>query len=340
MNNDNLLRLDNVTMAFSGKSRNQGTIIAAEDVSLSIPAAKPSVITIAGESGSGKTTLARMALGIIKPTGGQVIYNGQDIWQMSPDQRKAYRREVQAIFQDPFAVFNPFYTIDRLLRTPIRMFKLARNRTQARDMIVNALEKVGLRADEVLGRYPHQLSGGQRQRIVVARSLLLQPKLIVADEPVSMIDASLRANILTKLKELRDDFSISLLYITHDLATAHQISDKLLIMYRGRLVEAGDATSVIQQPQHPYTQLLVSSIPRPAPEKPWQGRITIPVEELAVKSDRNGCLFRHRCPYAMPECAQHTPPYYRGNAGQSVACILHKENGIAVNQAGQITVSQ
>ncbi len=326
MTTKNLLEFDNVTMAFGGNKRNPDDVVALEDLSLVIEADKPSIIAIAGESGSGKTTLARLGLGMIKPTGGRVIYKGQDLWALSNRERRDYRREVQAIFQDPFAVYNPFYTIDRLLLTPIRTFKLADNRAQARELMVDALTKVGLRADEVLGRYPHQLSGGQRQRIVVARSLLLQPKIIVADEPVSMIDASLRANILTKLKQLRDEFGISLLYITHDLATAHQISDKIFVLYRGRVVEVGDASTVIQHPQHPYTQLLVSSIPRPDPEKTWEGRVEIPLEELTPGAGRQGCLFRHRCPHVMPEC-ETRPGHYRGGYGQSVACYLYSENG-------------
>ena len=326
MNAKNLLEFDNITMAFGGNRRNPAGVVALEDLNLAIEADKPSIIAIAGESGSGKSTLARLGLGMIKPTAGRVIYKGQDLWAMSNRERRDYRREVQAIFQDPFAVYNPFYTIDRLLLTPIRTFKLATGRAQARELMEEALTKVGLRAAEVLGRFPHQLSGGQRQRIVVARSLLLQPKIIVADEPVSMIDASLRANILTKLKELRDEFGISLLYITHDLATARQISDKIFILYRGRVVEVGDASAVIQHPQHPYTQLLVSSIPRPDPEKTWEGRVEIPLEELSPGGGRAGCLFRHRCPHAMAEC-ETTPGQFAGGYGQSVACYLYKENG-------------
>ncbi len=321
-----LLEFDQVTMAFGGNKRNPGGVVALEDLQLTIRADEPRIIAIAGESGSGKTTLARLGLGMIKPTGGRVVYKGRDLWAMSKQERRDYRREVQAIFQDPFAVYNPFYTIDRMLLTPMRTFKLAKNRAHARQLMGEALEKVGLRAGEVLGRYPHQLSGGQRQRIVVARSLLLQPRIIVADEPVSMIDASLRANILTKLKELRDDFGISLLYITHDLATAHQISDQIFILYRGRVVEVGDAATVIQNPQHPYTQLLVSSIPRPDPEKRWEGTVEIPLEELSPGDDRAGCLFRHRCPERMTQC-ERTPGHFTSDYGQSVACYLYEDNG-------------
>ena len=321
-----LLEFDNVTMAFGGNKRNPAGVVALEELDLHIRADEPKIIAIAGESGSGKTTLARLGLAMLKPTRGRVVYKGRDLWAMTKEERRDYRREVQAIFQDPFAVYNPFYTIDRLLMTPIRTFKLAKDRAQARTMMEEALDKVGLRAGEVLGRYPHQLSGGQRQRIVVARSLLLQPKIIVADEPVSMIDASLRANILTKLKELRDEFGISLLYITHDLATAHQISDQILILYRGRVVDIGEASTVIQNPQHPYTQLLVSSIPRPDPERRWQGTVEISLQELSPSGDRAGCLFRHRCPHAMIEC-ETTPGDYAGGFGQTVACYLYKENG-------------
>ncbi len=323
-----LLEFDNVTMAFGGNKRNPAGVVALEELDLHIRADEPKIIAIAGESGSGKTTLARLGLAMLKPTGGRVVYKGRDLWAMAKQERRDYRREVQAIFQDPFAVYNPFYTIDRLLMTPIRTFKLAKDRAQARTMMEEALDKVGLRAGEVLGRYPHQLSGGQRQRIVVARSLLLQPKIIVADEPVSMIDASLRANILTKLKELRDEFGISLLYITHDLATAHQISDQILILYRGRVVEVGEASTVIQNPQHPYTQLLVSSIPRPDPERRWEGTVEIPLQELSPSGDRAGCLFRHRCPHRMAECEER-PGDYAGVYGQTVACYLYKDNGVS-----------
>lgn len=326
MKANHLLEFDNVTMAFGGNKRNPAGVVALEELDLHIRADEPKIIAIAGESGSGKTTLARLGLAMLKPTGGRVMYKGRDLWAMSKQERRDYRREVQAIFQDPFAVYNPFYTIDRMLMTPIRTFKLAKDRAQARTMMEETLEKVGLRAGEVLGRYPHQLSGGQRQRIVVARSLLLQPKIIVADEPVSMIDASLRANILTQLKELRDEFGISLLYITHDLATAHQISDQIFILYRGRVVEVGDASTVIQNPQHPYTQLLVSSIPRPDPERRWEGTVEIPLEELSPSGDRAGCLFRHRCPHEMPECIR-TPGHFAGGYGQAVACYLYEENG-------------
>jgi peptide/nickel transport system ATP-binding protein len=196
-------------------------------------------------------------------------YAGKSITAMSKSERVSFRREVQAIFQDPFSIFNPFYPVDHLLEMPLRIFKIARNRAEERDMIDAALQRVGLRPEQVLGRHPHQLSGGQRQRIVVARSLMLRPRLIVADEPVSMIDASLRANVLSQIQALRDDLGISIIYITHDIATARQVSDEVFVLNKGRTVESGTAAAVISNPQHPYTRLLVGSVPRPDPDHGW-----------------------------------------------------------------------
>lgn len=268
---DPLLELIGISIVF-GRGRKR--FVALDDVSITIEADRPKIITVAGESGSGKTTLGRVALGILPPDEGKVIYRGREFGSMSGQERKVFRREVQAIFQDPFSVFNPFYTIDHLLRMPLKSFGIAKTREEADGVIAEALGRVGLRPEQVLGHYPHQLSGGQRQRIVVARSLMLRPRLIVADEPVSMIDASLRANILDRLRALRDEFGISIIYITHDLATARQVSDEVHILYRGKDVESGDAAAVIGAPNHAYTRLLMSSIPRPDPDIPWTGSLT------------------------------------------------------------------
>jgi ABC-type oligopeptide transport system ATPase subunit len=242
---------------------------ALVDFNLEIDEDRPRIIAIAGESGSGKTTLGRLALGMIGATEGRLAYRGKTLPEMGRDERQRFRREVQAIFQDPFSVFNPFYKVDHLLHMPLRNFGIARDRDKAAELIADALGRVGLRPEQVLGRYPHQLSGGQRQRISVARSLMLRPKLIVADEPVSMIDASLRATILNRISALRDELGISIIYITHDLATARQVSDELYILYRGETVESGTAEAVITAPKHAYTKLLVGSIPRPDPDQPW-----------------------------------------------------------------------
>jgi peptide/nickel transport system ATP-binding protein len=233
---------------------------------------------------------------------------------------------VQAIFQDPFGTFNPFYKVDAVFNTAIQKFKLARNKEDAQRQTHEALEVVGLRSNEILGKYPHQLSGGQRQRIMVARALVLKPKLIVADEPVSMIDASLQVRILDIFRNLKDSFGISFLYITHDLSTAYQISDDIYVLYSGSVMEYGDIDNVIQNPQHPYTQLLVRSIPVPDPTVRWEGRTTSSAAEMSGNIALNsGCKFYSRCPHAMQECTVTPPPAYPVGEQQFAACYLHKK---------------
>src|ERR1035437_9203291 len=262
-----LLEVRDVSKVFSGGGFLQKKqSVALENASLLLEEDRPSVTAIAGESGSGKTTLARLILGIIQPTGGQILYRGRNISQMTGAERRVFRREVQAIFQDPFDVYNPFYKASHTLDLCIEKFNLAKSRSDALELKVNAVRAVGLRPEETLDRFPHQLSGGQRQRIMVAQALLLRPKIIVADEPASMVDASLRATILESLLKINQEFGISLIYITHDLTTAYQISQNIVMLYQGSVVEMGYVDNVIQNPQHPYTRLLVSSIPLPDPK--------------------------------------------------------------------------
>src|SRR5262249_17123115 len=203
------------------------------------------------------------------PTSGQVLYQGRDVHDLSRGERRAFRRDIQAIFQDPYGVYNPFYRVDHVLATPVARFRLARSRAEARGLIEDTLRAVGLRPEEILGRYPHQLSGGQRQRVMVARALLLRPHLIVADEPVSMVDASLRATILRSLRQLNQERGISIIYITHDLATAYQVADSIIVLYRAAVAEAGDVELVVKAPKHPYTQLLIASVPQVSTERAW-----------------------------------------------------------------------
>jgi oligopeptide/dipeptide ABC transporter ATP-binding protein len=294
--------------------------VALQDISLTLREEDPTIMTVAGESGSGKTTLAMLLLGFTKPTTGQIIYRGKDITTLRGDDALAFRREVQAVFQDPFAVFNPFYTVDHLLTVPIRQFKLAKTKTQARDKMDEALTAVGLRPEDVLGRFPHQLSGGQRQRINVARALLLKPRLLIADEPVSMVDASLRASILETLRNLQRDHGVSIIYITHDLTTAYHIAKSIIVLYRGGVMEAGDVDTVIKSPQHPYTRLLVDSIPWPNLNQRW-GTDTIKAREASGAS--TGCPFRSRCPVAMDQCASQ-PPLFQMHPTQAASCYLHQ----------------
>jgi peptide/nickel transport system ATP-binding protein len=265
-----LLSAENVTVTFGGgRFRHRQVKRALDGVSMGIGDGSPSIVAIVGESGSGKTTLTRLLLGLLSPTSGKVTYGGKPVSELLRRDPLTFRREVQAIFQDPFAAYNPFYRIDRALLLPLKRFGLADTRDEAYRQIEDALNTIGLRARETLGRYPHQLSGGQRQRVMIARALLLKPRLIIADEPASMVDASLRATILDTLYRLRQEKGISLIYVTHDLTTAYQIADRVLVMNSGKVVEEGDPDSVILNPQHPYTQSLIAAIPSVDPDVRW-----------------------------------------------------------------------
>jgi peptide/nickel transport system ATP-binding protein len=326
-----LLEAQQVTKVFGTGLLSKNRTVAVDEISLAINEEKPTITAIAGESGSGKTTLARLLLGVIRPTHGAIRFRGQDLAAMNRAGRKDFRRLVQAIFQDPFEVYNPVYRIDQVLTTPVRKFRLASSKQDEQERIVTALQMAGLRPEETLGRYPHQLSGGQRQRIMVARALLLNPKVILADEPVSMVDASLRATILESLMKLKRDLGISLVYITHDLTTAYQVSENIYILYRGSVAEVGSVERVIKDPQHPYTRLLVSSIPLPDPDIRWGGETDIERKATASRSgadETHGCKFAGRCPFVMTECREQAPPLFRTNDDRAVACYLYKSEAV------------
>jgi len=323
-----LLEARNVTRIFGGGMLSKGHTVAVDDVSLVINDDNPSITAIAGESGSGKTTLARLLLGVIQPTAGSILYRGRSLKAMDGRARTDFRREVQAIFQDPYEAYNPVYKVDQTLTTPVRKFKLARTQQEAQLLIHESLRLAGLRPEDTLGRYPHQLSGGQRQRIMVARALLLHPRVLLADEPVSMVDASLRATILESLVRLKREFGISLIYITHDLTTAYQISQNIYVLYRGSVAEMGSVDEVISKPKHPYTQLLVSSVPLPDPDLHWGGGDTAQDVKRSTLAGPpgHGCKFANRCPFVMDECRQAPPPLYLTDEGRAVACYLYKQS--------------
>ncbi len=265
-----LIELRNVSKVFGGGGMfSKREVTALNDFSYAVQSEPATITAVVGESGSGKSTMANMLLGLDRPTSGQVLYKGKDIWKFNRAERRTFRREVQAIFQDPYGVYNAFYKVDHVLTTPVAKFKMASSNQETDRLIEEALLAVGLKPEDTLGRYPHQLSGGQRQRTMIARTLLLRPRIIVADEPVSMVDAALRVTILASLLRLKEEFGISLIYITHDLATAYQISDHIIVLNRGIVVEQGNPEQVVKNPQHPYTQLLISSIPQADPTKPW-----------------------------------------------------------------------
>ncbi|MDH7485102.1 MAG: ABC transporter ATP-binding protein [Anaerolineae bacterium] len=323
-----LLEARHVTKIFGGGLIKKRRTVALEDFSLAIGnSGQPMITGVVGESGSGKTTMARLLLGLESPTQGGVFYQGKDLRQLSRAEWRSFLQDVQLIFQDPFEVYNPFYPVDRVLMTPIAKFGLARSKAEARALIEEALQAVGLRPEETLGRYPHQLSGGQRQRVMVARALLLRPRLIVADEPVSMIDASLRATVLDNLRQLNEGFGISLIYITHDLTTAYQISHNIIVLYKGSVAEVGDVELVVGQPQHPYTQLLIGSIPLPDPSRRWRGEA--PASALGQQAgDGAGCKFADRCPQAFSLCLEKAPPLFQTDDHRAAACYLYRDHAL------------
>jgi ABC-type oligopeptide transport system ATPase subunit len=257
-----LLDVSHVSKTFTrGGLFSSRRIVAVNDVSFRIDAQRPEIFTIIGESGSGKTTLSRMILNIEVPSSGSLVFDGTDLAKVrSTRDRRTFMHKVQPIFQNPFEAFNPLKQLDRYLFMTRRRFLAAGDQVSLDVAVDDALRKVGLSLKEIRHRYPHELSGGQLQRVAIARALLSNPKLIVADEPVSMVDASLRMSIVNLFKALRDDLGISIIYVTHDLATAYYISDRIIIMQKGSVVESGDAKTVLNAPQHPYSRQLRAAV--------------------------------------------------------------------------------
>jgi len=324
---DPILELRGVTKIFRSGAFSRQRTVALDDVTFSIPADRPIMTAVAGESGSGKTTLSRLLLGVVGPTSGHALYKGNDITQMTKAQHQQFLRDVQPIYQDPFGVYNPFYKADHLLFAAVDRFHLAKSATEGRTLVANALETVGLRPDDILGRFPHQLSGGQRQRVMIARALIIRPRIILADEPVSMVDASLRATILESLRTLNRSLGISILYVTHDLTTAYQICEYIIVMYRGTVVEAGTVERVIREPKHPYTQLLIDSIPQMRSVRDWEREEEqdVPLRSLDEARQSQGCKFADRCPAVMTKCWQQKPPLYRVETDRVARCFLYQD---------------
>ena len=262
-----IMQLDNVTTIFGAGS---GATVANDRVSLEIAESPPRLLSIVGESGSGKTTAARTLLGLQPPTSGRALWRGKDIYRLSRREMVQFRHEVQAVFQDPYGIYNPFYKINRVFDMTIRKFGLAASRKEREERIREALEVVSLRPHDVLGRYPHQLSGGERQRVMLARAYLLKPKVIVADEAISMLDVAVRAVIMNILIDFKDELGISTVFITHDLSAAYYFGGDIMVMRRGQVVETGAVDRVLKAPSHPYTQLLLESIPSPDPDDRWE----------------------------------------------------------------------
>jgi len=322
-----LLEARHLTKVYGGGLLHRdSSLVALDDLSLAIEDAPPSITAVVGESGSGKTTFNRLLLGLNEPTSGEVLYRGVDLRRLDRTQRRQFLRDVQAIFQDPDEVYNPFYKIDHVLQEPVANFGLASSKAKALALIEDALVSVGLRPEETLGRYPHQLSGGQRQRIMVARALIVSPRLIIADEPVSMVDASLRATIIDTLRDLNRRLGISIIYVSHDLTTAYQLSENIVVLYRGGVAEAGDIEQVVKQPEHPYTRLLIGAVPLPDPKRPWGHVESVAEGTPGALAGRQGCRFTDRCPNRMPMCDEAMPPLFQTAPHRVTAFYLYRES--------------
>jgi peptide/nickel transport system ATP-binding protein len=310
-----LLKLQNVNKVFKLGGLIWGTrLVAVDNVTLSLSGDKPSIVSIVGESGSGKTTLAKIILRLQSATSGTVLLDGKNVQNIPA---RDYYRRVQPIFQNPFETFSARKQVETYLYDTALDLGLATNRIQAREIVANALTSVGLDINIVSGKYPNQFSGGELQRISVARGLIPRPSLIVADEPVSMIDASLRMNIVNLFLELKETYNVSFLYITHDLSTAYYVSDTIGIMYRGNLVEFGPSDQILTSPGHPYTELLLNSVPMVGHK--WTRDVKFSDMELR-EYEAAACKFANRCPYAQPICRQTPPPLVNLGGGRQTLC--------------------
>ncbi len=328
-----LVELESVKVHFAVRRmlfRSQ-TVRAVEDVSLSLDSGE--TLSVVGESGSGKTTLGRASLRLVPVAGGRVCFDGRDITHAAESSLRWFRRQAQIVFQDPYSSVDPFMSVYQILEEPLIIHRVG----DKSDLVEKALEDVRLTpAGEFTQKYPHMLSGGQRQRVGIARALMLRPQYIVADEPVSMIDASSRAEILELMRDLQERFGIAFLYITHDIATVRYFSHRIAVMYLGRIVEVGSPADVVEEPLHPYTRALIAAVPEPDPTNRLREREVVPGEPPSPANVPPGCPFHPRCPHFVPGlCDVVVPALGEVRPGQSVACHLYTEEGKARAESEQ-----
>jgi oligopeptide/dipeptide ABC transporter ATP-binding protein len=301
-------------------SRADNFIHAVDDVSLQLK--RGEVIALVGESGCGKSTLALTLMGLEEATEGNIFFEGKDITHASNQDRKAIRQRIQMVFQDPYESLNPTQTIEEIVSEPLVVHGLTSNHDERRERVRRALEDAGLKpAESYMHRFPHQLSGGQRQRVVIAGALVLEPHLLLADEPVSMLDVSIRAEIINLLADLRESRNISVIFITHDLGTVGYFADRVAVMYLGRIVEIGTMTEVLESPQHPYTQALLSVIPVPNPRL-RKKRVILQGETPNPIDLPTGCRFHPRCPVVVSDCNARDPQLIELSDTHRAACLL------------------
>lgn len=294
---------------------------AVEDVSLCL---RPGHVTaLVGESGSGKTTVARLLAGLYPPTSGTIRFRGEPLVARGARLR-TYRRQVQLVFQDPFASLNPIHTVRYHLSRPLRIYRHARSAVEETKLIISLLERVSLTpAEQFMRKYPHELSGGQRQRVAIARALAAQPSVLLADEPVSMLDVSIRLEVLNLLLRLKEEDHMAVLYITHDIASARYFADDTWVMYAGQVVEGGSSEELIQHPKHPYTQLLLAAAPDPDRPPTQSEQVAIRGDPPSLISPPDGCHFRSRCSHAMAACGERFPPPTQFTPAHWASCFLY-----------------
>jgi len=302
-------------------TREERYVKAVDGISFSMEEGE--VFSLVGESGSGKTTTGKLVLRLLDPTAGQIVFQGKDITHLSQKELRPLRKHMQIIYQDPYASLNPRMRVGEAIMDPLLIHKIAEGK-EAKEMVLEMLEKVGLTPPEVFYEsYPAYLSGGQRQRVAIARAMITRPKLVVADEPVSMIDVSLRASILDLMMDLRKEFGVAYLFITHDLAVAKYISDRIAIMYLGKIMEMGKTRDLFREPLHPYTKALLSAIPVPTPGKSRE-RIKLKGEIPSAIDIPSGCRFHTRCPMRFEPCDKEEPPLIEVRPDHWVACHLYR----------------
>lgn len=324
---ENLKKYFPVEKSFLEKllARTRNFVRAVDGVTFSV--LRGEVFTLAGESGCGKTTTGKIILGLIPPTSGRIFFKDREITSLKPEELRLLRRKIQIIFQDPYASFNPRMKIGDAVGHPLEIHGMASGEEKGK-RVLSMLERVGLTPPEkFMELYPHQLSGGQRQRAAIARSLILNPEFIVADEPVSMIDVSLRTTIIDLMLDLKKELQLTYLFITHDLAVAKYISDRIAIMYLGKIVEMGSKDEIFSNPLHPYTQALLSAIPVPNPERKRK-TIELKGEVPSAIKIPTGCRFHPRCPFTKKICMEEEPELRIISTDHFVACNLVKSRNM------------
>ena len=309
------------------------TLTALENINFSVK--KGETLGIVGESGCGKSTLGRCILQLLSPDEGQVLWLGQDLTRLPAEEMRKRRADLQIIFQDPLASLNPRMTVGEIIEDPLRTLRPELNKTERRARVVKTMEAVGL-LPEMINRYPHEFSGGQAQRIGIARALITEPKLIVCDEPVSALDVSIQAQILNLLAELKDEFGLTLIFISHNLSVVRHVSDRILVLYLGRIVELATGDEIYEDPKHPYTKALLTAVPIPDPKLARQRNIDALKGEIPSPiNPPSGCTFRTRCRFAQEQCAQNRPPLETLDGGRLVACLRWQE----IDEAAKVTIS-